>query len=680
MDSFSKADQLLVKITPIPGESLLSLVSAAAAANRLWSVRAALELVEAPYTQELLHAAPQFAGPLSHLLGVERSEIAQRMYRLVPARKSKGTRNFYGHTVPTNWISTTKRLAPGPHLQLPSYAGKLRPFHSAVWDIALFDHCPDTGTQLLGRCPRQACGRRLTWSLPNLALCSECETNLSTFDIDQFKSNMPSLRASRLIADLLCPWRDGYLNAPAQLPQNLQSLSRVEQVRLMTLLSDVEYAGMDRPQNHVETQGQRRHMHLPEALAMVEDWPNALYERLDQMIQANPGRGRTGIIGRLGLVFGIMIRRLHKSAMPLKSSKSGASGVLFTALSQYFSKRSDFPIRSDAILGAPIRKLSASAERRHSEFVNITEAKHILGWSFERIRKVAGEFPGVFTYDDGKGSGAAKLLRKSVLLQIKQASSDVLPMTRCRFALGLPIPICQQLANAELLPVVNWQRSLAHNADRKVRNLTVSKAGFQVMLETLLAKAKPFSGQTMTMKKASLTLKASNVEWIHLFRAMLESKIEIYVHPAPGERGLPILFDADQVKAFIKKIQAPLYLSTKQFAEALGVTQRTMAALAEGGFAASLPQRGQKGARMFPAGQLGKLKSEIATTSQVSDKLRIGKEYPANKLTIVMRRHGLKPLVGAGSSLPNANVVWRLSDVDIHKRKITAAVGRSLRN
>ena len=159
-------------VVPIAGESLLSLVSRAAGNNGHDELGSVLFHVGASLNADRLSdhrdvVLPEFAA----LLNLPPDEIAARYHaNLAFAPSGRCTDvSFFGSAVPKRWVSWEKRVAPLT-MQCSGY-------HSSLWEIQLFEVCPESGEPLMERCC--SCGAELRWRVTDLGTCDRCGQHLT---------------------------------------------------------------------------------------------------------------------------------------------------------------------------------------------------------------------------------------------------------------------------------------------------------------------------------------------------------------------------------------------------------------------------------------------------------------------------------------------------------------------
>ena len=328
----------------------------------------------------------------------------------------------------------------------------------------------------------------------------------------------------------------------------------MELIQLALMLPDIEYEALIESASRGYAgvwPGQRTFCQLANALTLMEDWPGALHAKLDRLIEKRPGKSRTGLKGWLGPNFTALTRRPHERASSDEMSGGAASGVLFTAIAEYFAGRPDLPVRVDALLSVRIRDGIHAKSIPDPGLTTLVEASDSFGWRPDRIRRLIQHVPGAVAHDDGGGSGAPMLLRRASLDQLRKVVDDSMSLTECRALLGTSEATCQQLIKSGLLsPAAGWVTTLDHG-----RNLgRVSRKGVADLLASLALKAEPFSDQDTSMRGAAITLARAGLCWTHLLESMLNGELAYHYDPTPCGRGLPYLFEAGEIRRLIGRL------------------------------------------------------------------------------------------------------------------------------
>jgi hypothetical protein len=159
---------LLIGVTPIPGESLLSMLSRAAVENVHERLAQILAFADAPMYRPGYAPYTQIerAESIARLLSVPTQEIRSRMHA------SLGTRlvDWYGTPLRRHYLEARlRRVAPGGFGSPPH--------HKAMWMIKALPYCSDTAEILISSCP--ACQKPLGWTATlGVFSCENCGRSL----------------------------------------------------------------------------------------------------------------------------------------------------------------------------------------------------------------------------------------------------------------------------------------------------------------------------------------------------------------------------------------------------------------------------------------------------------------------------------------------------------------------
>ncbi len=130
---------------------------------------------------------------------------------------------------------------------------------------------------------------------------------------------------------------------------------------------------------------------------------------------------------------------------------------------------------------------------------------------------------------------------------------------------------------------------------------------------------------------------------------------------------MPYLLDRVEVTGFLDGARGKAPLSTLSLARLLGVSQSTITALARVRIFTPFEQRGKRQAWQFPGDTPSVFREQFATTSQVAALLQLPNAVVRNILPAALRRHGAEPVVGGDRKTIDANLVWRLANVEAMK-------------
>lgn len=673
-----RSPALLFRAPPVEGESLLSLVSRAAARNHLPSARPALVLIEAPSDIRSLHHRPDLAPALARLIGVAAEEVSTRLYG---PRRERGhgldaEREFFGTRVPAHWLTTAKRVAPGALAEAPH--------HRAVWDLAILDVCPDNGEPLLEGCPR--CRRRLNWTPTALSACAACGTDLARMDGGPpRRAAEADLAGARFVADLLAPWRRGRAAALARLPAGLRILPPVDLLRLMLLLPDIipgDPGGAPRRAKR-ESRERRPHRALTAALAVLEGWPDGLHAALDRRAATVPSQGRFGIHKYFGRSFVPLLQEYEKAAARSAGGPGAppsAHEVLLAEIGRYLAARPRMSVGRNARLTERVR---AASEREAGlrRAASMAEVMERIGWKHPRLRRLVDLWPDVVVHSDGRGSGAPKLLDMERVLGIVSALQAALSVPEAADALGISQPVCRDLVERGLL--VRLEDRFARIHEVSASETLVTRASVEEIAKRLDAGAQQATDRSLTLRAVVSSVTLLGLGAADVVALMLDGRLRY--HHAPPRRSrrktpFPFAFDRASVDLFCAEGRRDLPMAIKAAAAELRWNQQTVLSMLRVGEMRALSGKAMFGATAIPRAEVARAKLDYATTAQVGSRLVPDPSMGfLRMLARELRRLGLDPVVGDGGAAGRTGqLIWSAEDITAADHDALSAWARRL--
>ncbi len=672
---------LLSAVRPKVDESLCSLVSAAADVNRLKKVRPLLSLIDGPHALNDLHGRYDLAPRLAKLISVDINEITSRMYGVRESSAAIGTLNYFGTEVPTSWITTSKRIAVYDFLPKTPNDSSRPFFHKALWDIALFDVCPDSGSPLIGRCLNSNCGKPLTWVLSDVFVCQACGHNIVNSEKSHnLVQHDAHLRGTQFIADLLCPWRNGQAKIFETLASELQHLRPVELVALMLELPLLNLEFLKIRGVSGSRACQRSSADFNKAIAMVDSWPHGIYLEIDRLVAEKPGNGRAGVKGRLGSKFAEFIRKLDRMSATNDPIYSRPMTVLLETIARYFAGRVDFPVRPNGALGEVINSKVDIKKIKDGDLLSQLEASKALKLSHKRIRSLVRNYPDLLASGDRAGSGATMLVRRSVLERIIREESNIISRKECMKILNFSKEACTDAIEQGLIPLVSGGKIKQYGISKIVAPISCS--GVKELRDQMHRTARKIKKNKtdvrfVSMKGAAIAFRAANLD--HPIVSMLKGELLYYHNCVPSRSGSQFCFDPVDLHEYLLKFRKSQFLSNLEMAKILGLNQRTLIALSLAGIVKPIPKRGARNAWLYPLDQLRLVAHKIMTTSQARDALKLNKAISTRNLDHLIQGLGVKPVVGPGSKFAGGNAVWRLSDLRPHRELLVKEIAKKMR-
>lgn len=157
---------------PEPGESLMGLVTRAAADNMHGTTGYVLAGSAMPHHAafDMAAAFPDRVDDVATALGLDPSQIQDMFHPTIPLRRKVDGVDFHGAIIPRYDLDfRSRRISPT--------ALRRAPYHRAIWHHKLIPFCPETGDLLIGHCPR--CGCKLSWGKTRgVHVCESCDLDL----------------------------------------------------------------------------------------------------------------------------------------------------------------------------------------------------------------------------------------------------------------------------------------------------------------------------------------------------------------------------------------------------------------------------------------------------------------------------------------------------------------------
>ncbi len=293
---------LAARVTPIPGESLMSLLARAAHANVFPGL--AILLKHAGITGHPAFTpfiAADHVEPLAELLGLDVEEITTRMH-LPMEGAPKGVVSWAGVRMERRWIEAkARRVAPGALMDSAH--------HRLVWTHRAISFCPETFEQLVCSC--QACGKALGWTTTQgLDRCEHCRASLLASEPDHVDHRLHArLRAA---TDLISPRAETRRKMQGALPAAFLSWDGGELFAALVELGVAwEHPGEGRgsPTSKALSEGRMGLVtptHIARGFEVLQGWPDSFGELVGrvwrQASQANPNASlvlrELGVLGR----------------------------------------------------------------------------------------------------------------------------------------------------------------------------------------------------------------------------------------------------------------------------------------------------------------------------------------------------------------------------------------------
>jgi hypothetical protein len=659
----NSVNPLLFSVDAAVGESLLSIVCRATARNHETSTRAVLALIDGPFDNFALHERSDLVPALAHLVGVPEAELTSRLYgpSLERGPGLDEERNFFGTYLPAYWLTEAKRIAPGAMAEAP--------YHRALWDLAIFEVCPDSGEPLIETCP--GCQRGLNWTTSMISACNFCGVDLARSGrITAATAVDTDLAGVRFIADLLAPWRGGSVAAMSQLPQALRMLSTVELVRLMLLLPDMISDEASGARRRMQRQ-RRRPVELAASLKLLQGWPASLHEMLARQAGLTPFSGRFGIQHHFGPRFVGLLREYDVEADRFDRAGVSLSAyeILLQEAARYFACRPHIPLRRGTLLAERVNLLTEVED--HRQVASISDVTAMTGWGLPRVRRLAMIWPEAVIHWDGQGSGAPMLLDACRVKEIVSTVEASLSVPEAAKLLGVPQPVCRELIEIGLLRCLEERFAKLHGASGSEMLLNGDTVK-QLLLDLEAGAARGCPERPLTFRAVHSSMAIFGLGGADILKLMLDGHLRYHRVPALRSHGaikLPFHFDAKSLEKLSAKRRATMPMAIKAAATELQWNQQTVLSMLRCGEMQMISQKGRHGATLIAREEVARARRDYRSTAEVGLRLLAKPTLPQLRmLAAELRRRGLKPVVGdGGAAHRDGQLIWRAHEITLFR-------------
>jgi excisionase family DNA binding protein len=262
---------------PFPDESLLGFFTRVADDHVFHSTLGAFQKVgiRTIYLQGLALRHPDAMERLAFGLKVPPSEIERRMYRLaVP-----GMIDFFGTTIrKVCYEPSIRRVSPR--------ALAIAPYYRAIWDIRVFNFCPETKELLLDHCP--ICERPLGWRYTHgVAFCEKCvdQWQRPAVDLRAFPQpliDVDDIAGLEFVCDLIHPLKERKSQARKALRHPFTRFSNGELFEFAVALASAESTDLWTKKNLGRPKSKKDYdRYMPDVIARagraILDWPKGFH-------------------------------------------------------------------------------------------------------------------------------------------------------------------------------------------------------------------------------------------------------------------------------------------------------------------------------------------------------------------------------------------------------------------
>lgn len=259
---------IIAKIAPYPDESLHSLLTRVIRENVYDRVAWLREACGIPFSYQDLWS-PEQCDALASLLGLPETAVRRRAY--VPDGDGFA---FFTHRLTRKQFEWARRKVCPCCLDEFGY-------HSAVFELSAIQVCPLHATRLRTVC--HACGKRLRWSIPEVAACSNCHADLRRAPFEAVA--IEDLGGVAAIAGLAGFPRSHPAIDPAAvtIPSGLAHLGLGELQTLVVRLGLFLRSGRRSWQGHALNDPLAAHSVVDAAWTVLRDWPHSFYSLLREV-------------------------------------------------------------------------------------------------------------------------------------------------------------------------------------------------------------------------------------------------------------------------------------------------------------------------------------------------------------------------------------------------------------
>lgn len=337
--------------------------------------------------------------PLASLVGADPVLVEAVAYRPSPRR---GHHSFLGGTLNREFLHLGHRRACPECLAESAH-------HRARWDFALATACADHGVRLVDRCPE--CGRRLGWSLADLAAC-RCGVDLrrAAGKPVRVAEALGNREALELASAGPLPW----------LPTPLAGCDRADLVRVLMCLGMfmTDWVRQRRTETLV-TAGQDSTAEVVCAgVGALKDWPLSVHRFLDAQVSgAEARRGRYGARKTLGAFYGWL------TLMEAGSVKD----ALAAAAADYVAR--------DAALDRRTHRSLLLARDAPGSFMGLNETADLLGVSGGGVKRMMAA--GMLPEAASEGRGVPMLIERAAAKALAETMHGALDLAGAAAALGV---------------------------------------------------------------------------------------------------------------------------------------------------------------------------------------------------------------------------------------------------
>ena len=482
---------------PHPDESLLGFVARNAAKHACDKITAVLKVakIHTPFPQSLPTIHCGKSADIAAAFKANPDEIAARMH---PHVASEGKPDSYIHFFGTPIRKAFREVV---HRRVSPTSLKQSDYHRAIWDIRIFNFCPDSMETLISACP--ACKRVLGWKYTvGISWCEECGKDLRKFP--QKTVHVDDSSALDFVVNLIHPSKDRKQAARAVVPQIFGDLTNSE---LFECVIGVACAATTEPSAPCEIMSRLRtpadfSRLTPQVLAsagrVILDWPVSFHILANEMRDKSAARaGHWGKEKELGPVL-FLLRDRHLPAL----FKDALNSEINVNMAQ-----SNVTLRR-------------AEQRLDDEFMPIRQAESHYGLHHSVLRRLAlsGAITGV---RDGNAKRSLFLLKCSDVEKVAADKADAIAAVRAAKVMGIDCISLKAIADAKLI------RRTGEAAASMLKGDHYSLKSINSLTDAVMAKLLPTDSADVPM--ADMTKRSpKSLPWSQILPAILDGTTIAY--------------------------------------------------------------------------------------------------------------------------------------------------------
>lgn len=489
---------------PLPGESLLGLVSRTAARNGFDGLSRVLRLADIQTLRvealPTIHALADGASErLAFILKVPPIEVSSRCHPSVDKGLPAGFVDFHGVIVRAAYREGGRRrvsprsLAASPH-------------HRAIWDLLPFGFCPESMEPLIDACP--VCCAPLRWRRTvGVTFCESCvdEDDDPTVDLRDHPGHVfevADMEALRLATGIVDPDPTRRQAVRKILPPVFDGFSEGEIFEAIIALAcaiTTDPGASRGIMRRMKTLADFSRI-TPDALALAArtliEWPRGFHDLADRVRgQARLRDGHYGVRKELGPL--IMLTRDQHLAPAMKAMVRAEIAVNMAATAS----------------GADVRRAD---NHRAEEWITVQAAAARFGINRKMLGNLAGDLGARRV---ASANRSPVLLPVAAIEHLAAERADLLPASSAAILLGLPGSAVADVATAGMIrgiegPVLKMV----------VGEVYYGRASVEALVSDLLERARtgtaPRSGG-IRLSKAAKRLGGGQQPWPAILRAVL---------------------------------------------------------------------------------------------------------------------------------------------------------------